>query len=132
MFVDSHCHLDFPDLSANLTEILSKMQRNQVERALVVSVTLGDWPRLMQLVEQHDHLHASVGVHPGYDSVDQPTIADLLERAAHPKVIAIGETGLDYHYQSEPLDWQRERFRIHLQASKVSGLPPDYSYPQSR
>lgn len=123
MFVDSHCHLDFPDLSANLTEILSKMQRNQVERALVVSVTLGDWPRLMQLVEQHDHLHASVGVHPGYDSVDQPTIADLLERAAHPKVIAIGETGLDYHYQSEPLDWQRERFRIHLQASKVSGLP---------
>ncbi|MCQ9616307.1 TatD family hydrolase [Paenalcaligenes niemegkensis] len=123
MYVDSHCHLDFPDLAANLDDILIRMKRNQVERALVVSVTLDDWPRLMALVEQHDHLHASVGVHPGYEGVEQPSIDDLLERASHPKVIAIGETGLDYHYQSEPLDWQRDRFRTHIQASRQSGLP---------
>lgn len=123
MYVDSHCHLDFPDLAASLDDILIRMKRNQVERALVVSVTLDDWPRLMALVEQHDHLHASVGVHPGYEGVEQPSIDDLLERASHPKVIAIGETGLDYHYQSEPLDWQRDRFRTHIQASRQSGLP---------
>src|SRR5690606_2787449 len=123
MFVDSHCHLDFPDLHNNVDEILNKMARNQVERALVVSVTFEDWPRLISLVEQHDHLHASVGVHPGYDSVVQPTVADLLERAQHPKVIAIGETGLDYHYQSEPLDWPRDRFRVHIQAANESRLP---------
>lgn len=123
MFVDSHCHLDFPDLQDKVDEILNKMARNQVERALVVSVTFEDWPRLIALVEQYDHLHASVGVHPGYDSVVQPTVADLLERAQHPKVIAIGETGLDYHYQSEPLDWQRDRFRVHIQAANESGLP---------
>lgn len=123
MFIDSHCHLDFPDLSTDVDQILLKMKRNQVEKALVVSVSFEDWPRLIKLVEQHENLYASVGVHPGYDSVEQPCIADLLERAKHPKVIAIGETGLDYHYQSEPLDWQRDRFRTHIQASKKSGLP---------
>lgn len=123
MFIDSHCHLDFPDLSASLESILARMKQNQVGQALVVSVTLDDWPRLMALVEQYPHLQASVGVHPGYDNIVQPTVADLCERAAHPKVIAIGETGLDYYYQSEPLDWQRERFRIHIRAARESGLP---------
>src|SRR5699024_3388682 len=66
---------------------------------------------------------ASVGVHPGYEAVNQPSIADLLERATHPRVVAIGETGLDYYYQQEPLDWQRERFRIHIQAANQAQLP---------
>src|SRR5699024_3714179 len=108
MFVDSHCHLDFPALTEKFDEVLAAMQRNQVEQALVVSVTLEDWPRVMQVVERQPHWVASVGVHPGYEAVNQPSIADLLERATHPRVVAIGETGLDYYYQQEPLDWQRE------------------------
>ncbi len=123
MFVDSHCHLDFPALTEKFDEVLAAMQRNQVEQALVVSVTLEDWPRVMQVVERQPHWVASVGVHPGYEAVNQPSIADLLERATHPRVVAIGETGLDYYYQQEPLDWQRERFRIHIQAANQAQLP---------
>ena len=123
MYVDSHCHLNFPDLAPRLPEILDAMAVNQVGHALVVSVTLDEWPGLMDLVRQHDHLHASVGVHPDYEGIDEPSLRDLLDRAADPKVVAIGETGLDYYRLSEPLDWQRSRFRTHIQASRESGLP---------
>lgn len=123
MYIDSHCHLDFPQLAENLDDILRQMQENQVAAALVVSVDLDDWPRLMKLVEPHPHLFASVGVHPDYEKVSEPSVQDLLTRAQNPKVIAIGETGLDYFRQSEPLDWQRARFRVHIQASLASQLP---------
>lgn len=123
MYIDSHCHVDFPELAENLPAILHSMQNNQVAQALVVSVCLEDWPRLIELVEAHPQFYASVGVHPGYDTVPEPTYADLIERAQHPKVIAIGETGLDYYRLTEPLNWQRERFALHLQVSKESGLP---------
>ncbi|MGE8548494.1 TatD family hydrolase [Alcaligenes sp. Marseille-Q7550] len=123
MFVDSHCHINFPELAQNLDEILAKMRRNQVGHALVVSVNMDDWPGLMDLVRPHPHLFASVGVHPDYEDVVEPTVQDLLDRAADPKVVAIGETGLDYYRLQEPLDWQRARFRTHIRASRESGLP---------
>ncbi len=127
MYIDSHCHLNFPDLLARLPEILARMQLTGVGQALVVSVNLRDWPALMALVEQHPHLHASVGVHPDNDPEDEdgiePSITDLVQRATHPKVVAIGETGLDYYRLSEPLDWQRARFRTHIRAARECGLP---------
>lgn len=123
MYIDSHCHVDFPQLAENLPAILQSMQNNQVAKALVVSVCLEDWPRLIQLVEQNPLFYASVGVHPGYDEVPEPTYADLFERAQHEKVIAIGETGLDYYRLEEPLTWQRDRFALHLQVSRDTGLP---------
>ena len=123
MFVDSHCHLNFPDLAADLPAILQGMKTNQVGHALVVSVNLGDWPGLIALAEAHPHLWASVGVHPDYEDAPEPEVADLVERAANSKVIAIGETGLDYYRLAEPLDWQRERFRRHIQAAHQTGLP---------
>lgn len=123
MFVDSHCHLNFPELAENLPEILGRMVQNQVTHALVVSVNMPDWPGLMDLVAPHDHLYASVGVHPDYEDTPEPTVDQLCGLAQSPKVVAIGETGLDYFRLSEPLEWQRERFRTHIRASRQSGLP---------
>ncbi|WP_322994978.1 TatD family hydrolase [Castellaniella sp.] len=127
MYVDSHCHLNFPTLQAQLPDILTRMQAANVGHALVVSVNLRDWPGLIALVESQPCLHASVGVHPDNDAEDddgaEPVLDDLLQRAVHPKVVAIGETGLDYYRLAEPLDWQRARFRMHIQASRQTGLP---------
>jgi len=123
MYVDSHCHLNFPELAQDLPGILDRMQANQVTHALVVSVNMPEWPGLMQLVEPHANLWASVGVHPDYEDTPDPEAEELVRLAAHPKVVAIGETGLDYYRLSEPLDWQRERFRQHIRAARTAGLP---------
>jgi TatD DNase family protein len=123
MFVDSHCHVNFPELVANMSDILERMKNNGVGRALCVSVNLPDWPGLIKLVEQHDELYASVGVHPDYEDTIEPTVEDLIERSAHPKVIAIGETGLDYYRLTGDLSWQRERFRRHIRAARLTQLP---------
>jgi len=123
MYVDSHCHLNFPDLHQDLPGILASMTRNAVGHALVVSVNLQAWPQIVDLAETYPQLWASVGVHPDYEDVPEPTVDDLVERAAHPKVIAIGETGLDYYRLSEPLDWQRARFCRHIAAARQTKLP---------
>lgn len=123
MLVDSHCHLDFPELAGNLPAILEKMRENDVGFALCVSVTLDDFPKVLALAEQHDNLYASVGVHPDYPDLREPTVAELVELAAHPKVVAIGETGLDYYRLTGDLEWQRERFRVHIRAARQSGKP---------
>ena len=123
MFVDSHCHLDFPDLAANLPEILKRMKTNRVSQALCVSVNMPDWPNLLALVEQHPELWASVGVHPDYEDTTEPSVEDLVSKSSHPRVIAIGETGLDYFRLTGDLEWQRERFRTHIRAAKAAGLP---------
>lgn len=123
MFVDSHCHLDFSELSQDLENILDKMKQNNVGRALCVSVNLPDWPRIIALIEKYPHLIGSVGVHPDYEDTPEPTVEMLCEHALHPKIVAIGETGLDYYRLSEPLDWQRDRFRVHIRAGVQSGLP---------
>lgn len=123
MYVDSHCHVDFPTLATQMPDILQRMQTNRVAHALCVSVNLPDWPGLIQLVEQHDQLSASVGVHPDYEDTLEPSVQDLVSRSLHPKVIAIGETGLDYFRLQGDLSWQRERFRVHIRAAKECGLP---------
>jgi len=123
MYVDSHCHVDFPELAAQMPDILSRMKTNQVDTALCVSVNLPDWPNLIALVEKHPQLWASVGVHPDYEDTIEPTVEDLVSRSLNPKVVAIGETGLDYFRLTGNLDWQRDRFRQHIRAARQCGLP---------
>ena len=123
MLVDSHCHLDFPDLADDLDSILEGMRENGVSHALCVSVTLEDFPKVRALAEQHANLYASVGTHPDYPDHPVVTPQALIERADHPKVVAVGETGLDYYRLSGDLEWQRERFRAHIRASKECGKP---------
>lgn len=123
MFVDSHCHLDFPELKEDLPNILANMQQNQVHHALCVSVNMPDWQGIMDIVEKYPQLSASVGVHPDYEDTPEPSVEELVQLAQHPKVVAIGETGLDYYRLSEPLEWQRERFRTHIRAAIAAQLP---------
>lgn len=123
MLVDSHCHLDFPELADNLPAILEKMRENDVGAALCVSVTLEDFPKVLALAEQHENLYASVGVHPDYPDLREPSVTELVELARHPKVVAIGETGLDYYRLTGDLEWQRERFRVHIRAARQSRKP---------
>lgn len=99
------------------------MQENQVDLAVCIGVNLEDFPKVLALADAQPNLYATVGVHPEYTDVDEPTQERLVELAAHPKVIAIGETGLDYYWQKDKPEWQRERFRMHIRAAKVSGKP---------
>ena len=122
-FVDSHCHLDFPELAENLPDVLAQMRQNDVAAALCVSVNLEKFPHMLVLAEQHPNLYASVGVHPDYEDVEEPSVARLVELARHPKVIAIGETGLDYFRLKGDLEWQRTHFRNHIRAARESGKP---------
>ena len=121
MFIDSHCHLNFSGLVENIDSILVNMHINEVSHALCVSVDLATFPQVLDLAERHDNLYASVGVHPDYELETEPTQAELINLAQHPKVIAIGETGLDYYRLTGDLEWQRERFRTHIRAAKKCG-----------
>jgi TatD DNase family protein len=123
MFVDSHCHINFPELCGKVPEVLEKMRENQVSHALCVSVNLPEFPQVQALAEQYSNIYASVGVHPDYEEEGEITVEALLDRARHPKVIAIGETGLDYYRLKGDLEWQRRRFRNHIQAAKQCGKP---------
>lgn len=123
MLVDSHCHLDFPDLANRMPDVLQRMQENQVDLAVCIGVNLEDFPQVLALAERHEQLYATVGVHPEYTDVEEPDEAWLLTLAAHPKVIAIGETGLDYYWQKDKPEWQRDRFRTHIRAAKRCGKP---------
>jgi TatD DNase family protein len=123
MFVDSHCHIDFPELAERADEILSAMRDNKVTHALCVSVNLPHWPNVAAMAERFPNVYASVGVHPDYEDEVEPTVEQLVELARHPKVIAIGETGLDYYRLQGDLDWQRERFRVHICAARICGKP---------
>lgn len=123
MFVDSHCHLNFPDLVAREAEVMANMQTNQVTHALCVSVNLEDYPQVLAVAERHVNIFASVGVHPDYEDIAEPDVARLVELATHPRVVAIGETGLDYFRLTGDLEWQRERFRIHIRAARAANKP---------
>jgi TatD DNase family protein len=120
--VDSHCHLDFPEFDGKLDEVMSEMRVNGVTHALCISVELGGFPRVLALAESHDNLFASVGVHPDHEA-DPVDPARLVELARHARVVAIGETGLDYHRLAGELEWQRERFRAHIRAARECGKP---------
>lgn len=124
MFIDSHCHLDFPELQADAANVFQRMRDNAVSHALTISTTLKTFPAVRAVAETNPHIWCSAGVHPDEQVDDhEPTMEELLRIADHPKVIAIGETGLDYYRLPEPLDWQRERFRIHIRAARACGKP---------
>lgn len=123
MFTDSHCHLDFPGLVEQLPDILNRMREALVSRALCISVQLEDFHKVLALAENHNNLWATAGVHPDYEDILEPTVEKLLELAKHPKVIGIGETGLDYFRLKGDLEWQRQRFRVHLRAANLCSKP---------
>jgi TatD DNase family protein len=123
MLVDSHCHLNLPELAGHLAEVLEAMQRNDVGCAVCVGVTLEAFPDIVALAEAHACLLATVGVHPETTGVREATVEELVRLAAHPKVIGIGETGLDYYWHKDAPEWQRERFRVHIRAARQAGKP---------
>jgi TatD DNase family protein len=128
MFIDSHCHLDFPEFQSRLPAVLDNMRSANVSHALCVSVDLPDFPNVLKLAQDHPNLYASVGVHPDYEDTPEPTLEFLVETALkHPKIVAIGETGLDYYRMGErsyeSMEWQRERFRTHIRASLATKKP---------
>ena len=127
MFTDSHCHLSFPELQAQLPQIRQAMQDAQVDRALCICTTLEEFETVHQLATGYDNFWSTVGVHPDNEDVREPSVADLLQRARLPKVVGIGETGLDYYRLGgrtlADMEWQRERFRVHIRAARQCGKP---------
>ncbi len=131
MFTDSHCHLTFPELASQLPAIRQAMQQAQVERALCICTTMEEFAQVHALALAHDNFWCSVGVHPDNEGVTEPTEQDLRAHAALPRVVAIGETGLDYYGMEDrkggrsiaDLEWQRARFRTHIRAARAVGKP---------
>jgi len=127
MFVDSHCHLSFPELAAQIPQVRLAMAQAQVDRALCICTTLEEFDQVHGLAMQHDNFWATVGVHPDNEGVREPEVADLCQRAALPRVVAIGETGLDYYRLNgrsvADMAWQRDRFVCHIRAAIATGLP---------
>ena len=127
MFTDSHCHLSMPDLVAQLPAIRTAMAAAHVDRALCICTTLEEFGEVHALATGYDNFWATVGVHPDNEDVQEPTLDDLLQRAALPRVVAIGETGLDYYRLGErtvaDMEWQRTRFRTHIRAARQTGKP---------
>ncbi len=127
MFVDSHCHLTFPELHGRVDAIRADMAAAGVDRALVICTTLEEFPRVHQLAVRFDNFWASAGVHPDNEEVEEPTVERLIDMAHLPKVVAIGETGLDYYRLNgrthEQMHWQRERFRVHIRAARQAHKP---------
>ena len=131
MFTDSHCHLTFTELLSQLPAIRQAMQEAQVERALCICTTMEEFDDVHALALAHDNFWSTVGVHPDNEGVTEPSVQDLLDRTALPRVVAIGETGLDYYGMEDrkggrsiaDMEWQRERFRVHIRAARSCGLP---------
>lgn len=124
LLVDSHCHLDFPDFKGREDELLAAMKANGVGWALVAGVTLERFPGVLALAERFPNIFAAAGVHPDTEEAGaEPDEDCLLELARHARVVAIGETGLDYYRLKGDLEWQRERFRIHIRAARRAGKP---------
>ena len=127
MFTDSHCHLNFPELKGDLAQIRVAMQNAGVDRAMVICTTLEEFDEVHALALAYDNFWCTAGVHPDNEGVREPLLDDLLSRAALPKVVGIGETGLDYFRLNgrSVLDmaWQRERFRIHIRAARQTAKP---------
>jgi TatD DNase family protein len=127
MFTDSHCHLSFPELREQLPAILDAMAQSRVERALCICTTLEEFDTVHALATAHPQLWATVGVHPDNEDVREPTLEDLLAGASRPRVVGIGETGLDYYRLNgrsvAEMAWQRDRFRVHIRAARQTDLP---------
>lgn len=124
MLVDSHCHIDFPDYTEGVEPLLENMARSGVSHALCVSVSLERFPGVLSLAQKYANLYASVGVHPDHEDAREPDVEELVRLADHPKVVAIGETGLDYYRSPrEAVPWQRGRFRTHIRAARAAHKP---------
>ena len=123
MLVDSHCHLNFPEFTENMPAVLQAMQENGVYHALCIGVTLEKFPQVLAIAEANPHIWATVGIHPDNEGVEEADVNWLLALADHPKVIGIGETGLDYFRLTGDLEWQRERFRTHIRAAIACDKP---------
>jgi TatD DNase family protein len=122
-WVDSHCHLDFPEFDGKMEELREEMRANGVTHALCISVHLAGFPKVLALAEAYDNFFATVGVHPDHEDRSPVDPARLVELARHPRIVAIGETGLDYYRLSGDLAWQRERFRAHIRAARECRKP---------
>ena len=127
MFIDSHCHLNSPELREQTPDILAAMAHAQVQSAICINTHLEEFDTLHALVMAHNSLWATVGVHPDEEGVQEPKLDDLLQRANLPRVVGIGETGLDYYRLNgrslADMDWQRDRYRVHIQAGRQTDLP---------
>ena len=127
MFIDSHCHLSFAPLREKLSEIRRAMQEARVSKALCICTTLEEFESVHALALTYDNFWCSVGVHPDNEGVCEPTVQDLLDRAGLPRVVGIGETGLDYYRLGDrslaDMQWQRDRFVVHIEAARLTGLP---------
>ena len=124
MLVDSHCHLDFPEFSPELDNVLSRARDAGVGHFLTIGTELAAFPRIRSIAESADDIHCSIGVHP-HSAAKEPLGGPevLLKECGHPKVVAIGETGLDYYYKNSPRDEQIADFRVHIQAARQASLP---------
>jgi len=123
MFVDSHCHLSFAELAGDVGAVLDRMRQAQVTQVLNVCVRMEEFAQVLALARAQADVFATVGVHPDTEHSIEPSVDDLVCAASDPKVLAIGETGLDYYRLAEPLEWQRERFRVHIRAARESRKP---------
>ena len=126
MLIDSHCHLDRLDLkpyAGDFGRFVAETHSLGVDHMLCVSISMEKWPGMMGLLENHPNLSASVGVHPNEQDCREPTVEELSEHAGHPKIVAIGETGLDYFRSEGDLAWQHNRFRTHIRAARETGKP---------
>jgi TatD DNase family protein len=124
MLVDSHCHLDFPDFAAERDAVVERARAAGVGTLVTICTKISEFPAVVAIAERYPAVYCSVGIHP-HEAAHQPSTAaaDLVELARHPKVVGIGETGLDFHYDHSPRERQREVFRAHIAAARESGLP---------
>ena len=123
MFIDSHCHVNFPELAADLDAVTAAMAANNVTHALCVCVNLEHFDSVLAVAQRYPNIYASAGVHPDERSGEEPDVERLVALAAHPRVVAIGETGLDYYRIEGDAEWQRQRFRNHIRAAKQCAKP---------
>tara|TARA_B100001996_G_scaffold224300_1_gene172631 strand:+ start:607 stop:1380 length:774 start_codon:yes stop_codon:yes gene_type:complete len=123
MYIDSHCHINFPELHEKIDEVLINMRNNKISHALCVSVTLDKIDEILDLTKKYSNIYASIGVHPDYEDVEEPNIDTLFNFSKNKKIVAIGETGLDYFRLKGDLTWQQDRFRTHIHAAIKSNLP---------
>ncbi len=122
--VDSHCHINFQELAERLPQVLDNAKENNISHMLCVSVNLEDFPQVHNLAKQYPHIFASVGVHPCYQDVQEPTVEQLVDIGKDSRIVAIGETGLDYfRVEDQNMDWQRERFVNHIAAANMVNKP---------
>ena len=121
--IDSHCHLNFEGLSNRLPEVLANMEEQSVKQALAISVSKQSFAEVFDIAQANEQIYCTIGVHPDSQEAEEFTVAEMVEAAKHPKVVGIGETGLDYYWCKGDLAWQHRRFAEHIQAANESGLP---------